>query len=357
MTRREQQRRLPVSEQAAEWLVALDDGGLNSNEKAAFLTWLKQSPLHIREFLQLSALHVELAQNAQPETDIAVLVAAAKADVIDLASEQPAESETKPPKRRRRWWQAAAVLVIGVTLASGWWLGGRGPGETVYATDIGEQRSIVLDDGSVILLNTLSEVRVNYDADRRSVQLRHGEALFDVAKSATRPFIVDAGAMQLEVLGTRFNIYRQADETVLTVVEGEVAVSTAAKTSMGRSGSSIIIDEAEPLTATAGQQVTVANKSGAISRLAVLEAAPATAWTERKLVFNAVPLIDVAEEFNRYNRRPMWIEDDALADRPITGVFKAHDADLLAAFLANQPGIVVEQRGDGIHVRAATDAQ
>lgn len=347
MTRGRNQRALPVSEQAAEWLVALDDGGLDTAAKRAFLAWLKQSPSHIREFLQLSALHVELAQNSELNQTIEELVAAAHTDVVALPDEKIDAPPTRSVSRWRPLWSLAAALLVGIALATTYFLQSTTQVETAYQTALGEQRSIALDDGSVIVLNTLSNVRVHYSDDERRVALLGGEVLFDVAKDVDRPFVVDAGTMQLEVLGTRFNVYRQAEETVLTVVEGEVAVLNAEQT-----GALATLPE-PPITATAGQQVIIENASGAVTQEQIPEASPAIAWTERKLVFNAVPLIKVAEEFNRYNRRPLTISDKRLANRPITGVFNAHDADLLAAFLANQPGIVVERRNDGTHVRAA----
>ena len=351
MTRKVTQRALPVSEQAAEWLVALDDGDLNADAKREFHAWLKQSPDHIREFLQLSALHVELAQNPELNQTIDDLVAAARADVLTLESANTTIDHAVHFKQPRRYWQAAAAVLLSITIAGGYWFTQDLVTDTsdpsTYQTALGEQRSIALDDGSVIVLNTLSNVRVHYDEEERRVQLLAGEVLFDVAKDPERPFVVDAGAMQLEVLGTRFNVYRQKEETVLTVVEGEVAVLNAEQ-----AGSVATLPE-PPVTATAGQQVVVENASGAVTQEAIPESSPAIAWTERKLVFQAVPLIEVAEEFNRYNRRPLTISDSGLANRPITGVFNAHDADLLAAFLANQQGIVVERRSDGIHVRAA----
>ena len=350
MTRKVKKRTLPVSEQAAEWLVALDDGGLDAAAKREFLAWLKQSPDHIREFLQLTALHVELAQNPELNQTIEELVAAANADVVDLDSGNKPKIEPSPKRNPRRTWQAVAAVLLSVTLAGGYWLtqevASDFEGPSTYQTALGEQRSIALDDGSVIVLNTLSNVRVHYTNNQRRVALLAGEVLFDVTKDPDRPFVVDAGSMQLEVLGTRFNVYRQTEETVLTVVEGEVAVLNADQT-----GAVATLPD-PPITARAGQQVIIENASGAVTQEEIPEASPAIAWTERKLVFNAVPLIEVAEEFNRYNRRPLTISGGTLANRPITGVFNAHDADLLAAFLANQPGIVVERRSDGIHVRA-----
>lgn len=356
MTRKVTQRTLPVSEQAAEWLVALDDGGLDAAAKREFLAWLKQSPDHIREFLQLSALHVELVQNPELNQTIDELVAAAEIDVVNLdTANKPCIDQSVNFKKPHRYWQAAAALLLSITIAGGVWLTQELASDTddpsSYQTALGEQRSIALDDGSVIVLNTLSNVRVRYTGDQRRVVLLAGEVLFDVAKDVDRPFVVDAGTMQLEVLGTRFNVYRQAEETVLTVVEGEVAVLNAEQ-----AGSVATLPE-EHITATAGQQVVIENASGAVTQEQIPEASPAIAWTERKLVFNAVPLIEVAEEFNRYNRRPLRIDDSGLAKRPITGVFDAHDADLLAAFLANQPGVVVEQHDDGIHVLGTGDVE
>lgn len=347
MTRKVTQRTLPVSEQAADWLVALDDGGLDAAAKREFLAWLKQSPDHIREFLQLSALHVELAQNPELTQTIDELVATANIVKLDPASKHNIYQSVNI-KKSHRLWQTAAAILLSVTLAGGYWLTQEVASDITdpssYQTTLGEQRSIALDDGSVIVLNTLSNVRVHYDEDGRRVQLLAGEVLFDVAKDPGRPFVVDAGAMRLEVLGTRFNVYRQEEETVLTVVEGEVAVLNAEQ-----AGVVTTLPES-PIKATAGQQVVIENASGAVTQELIPEAGPAIAWTKRKLVFNAVPLIEVAEEFNRYNRRPLRIDDSGLANRPITGIFNAHDADLLAAFLANQPGVVVEQRDDGIHV-------
>lgn len=344
MTRKVTQRALPVSEQAAEWLVALDDGGLDAAARVEFLGWLRQSPDHIREFLQLSALHVELAQNPELDRTIDELVSTARADVVSLSDDRSDVPPTQSATRRLPLWSVAAMLLIGIALVTIIVLPATAPEETTYQTALGEQRSIALDDGSVIVLNTLSNVRVHYSEAERRVALLSGEVLFDVARDADRPFVVDAGSMQLEVLGTRFNVYRQAEETVLTVVEGEVAVLNAEQ-----SGRVATLPE-PPITVTAGQQVAIENASGALTQEEIPEASPAIAWTERKLVFNAVPLIEVAEEFNRYNRRRLRIDDSGLAKRPITGVFNAHDADLLAEFLANQPGVVVEQRDGSIHV-------
>ncbi|MCG8505923.1 MAG: FecR family protein [Sphingomonadales bacterium] len=352
MSRAGKKRSIPVREQAAEWLVAFDDGEIGLSEKRTFLDWLKQSPDHIKEFMQLSALHVELTQNERLQSSIDELVAAAKSEVIEFepASETaPArddkESEPQAHIVTRRWMGVAATLLIGILTAV--WVGRGAQTGHIYRTELGEQRSIALEDGSMITLNTLSEVRVTLTERSRQVKLIAGEALFDVARDPARPFYVDAGPMRLTVVGTRFNVYRQSEQTVLTVVEGRVAVAT---TSVPPAGNADPSAESR-LLANAGDQVAVAVDGSGVTRAEIPAAEASTAWTERKLVFEDRPLADVAEEFNRYNRLPIKVDDPELGSRRITGVFNAHDAELLGTFLGNQPGIEVQRDSTGIHIR------
>ncbi len=352
MSRAGKKQSIPVREQAAEWLVAFDDGEIEVSEKRKFLGWLKQSPDHIKEFMQLSALHVELTQNDRLQSSIDELVAAAKSGVVEL---EPAtvttpdrddeKSEPQAHAVTRRWMGVAATLLIGVLTAV--WVGRGAQTGHVYRTELGEQRSIALEDGSMITLNTLSEVRVALTERSRQVKLIAGEALFDVAKDPARPFYVDAGPMRLTVVGTRFNVYRQSEQTVLTVVEGRVAVATTSAPPAGNADSSAD----SRLMANAGDRVAVAVDGSGVTRAEIPAAEASTAWTERKLIFEERPLADVAEEFNRYNRLPIKVDDPELGSRRITGVFNAHDAELLGTFLGNQPGIEVQRDATGIHIR------
>jgi len=359
MSKADRKRSMPVSEQAAEWLVAFDDGEMDVAEKQQFLLWLKQSPAHIKEFLQLSAMHVELSQNDEIQKSIADLVVAATSEVVEISPptspRSPSHDEATLTLTRRsslRWLGIAATVVLAVSTATWVWVGQGGlESGQLYRTELGEQRSIALDDGSMITLNTLSELRVTFTEQSREVALLSGEALFDVAKDAARPFTVDAGSMQLTVVGTRFNVYRQREQTVLTVVEGKVEVAAVPM---------IPISAAEQpgtatLTAIAGDQVAVDKSGSGVTRATLPTAEATTAWTERKLIFQNRPLADVAEEFNRYNHRPLIVDDAELATRPITGVFNAHDAELLGTFLDNQPGIEVHRDDGAMHVRKSTE--
>jgi len=255
----------------------------------------------------------------------------------------------------------AASVVLGLAAGSVFLLM-PGSGEQTFRTARGEQRSIVLEDGSLVVLNTLSEIRIDLTSSSRRAVLTAGEALFDVAKDPDRPFTVDAGPLAIRVTGTRFNVYRQQARTVLTVVEGKVEV-TPAETSRVLPGERAIAydDERHPaaealgqpatptVTVTAGERVAV-DVDGGMDRDVPVNLERATAWTQRRLIFDNESLARVSEEFNRYNRLPVIIEDSSCAGRRITGVFNATDTRTLVAFLERQQGITVRRDPDAIRV-------
>jgi transmembrane sensor len=96
---------------------------------------------------------------------------------------------------------------------------------TAFTTGVGEQRMITLQDGSRIYLNSDTRLTVRLDKNRRLVRLAGGEALFDVAKNPSRPFIVDAGEMQVRAVGTEFVVRRDPHELAVTLVEGTVRIA------------------------------------------------------------------------------------------------------------------------------------
>lgn len=347
-----------IAEQAADWLLRLEDKDATATEAELleFSAWLQRSPQHIEEFLQVSALHAELSSAGEVAFPaVQILVDAARLNVVEIAStDEPTQAVPPPEQRRvrlRRLIGGAAGVVLLAMVTQHFVIDPAdiavvtAPGQT-FSTDVGEQRSVVLADGSVVNLNTRSTLNVRFTQASRVVELTAGEAIFDVHKEASRPFLVKSGRSVVEAVGTRFNVYRQAKQTVVTVVEGNVAVSSqTARTS----------DSDTPITDQAGKNKRVAVvrlqpggqvavlKSGAISATRTVDSSKATAWTERRLVFDAEPLQFVARELNRYNRRRVSIGDVRIATRSISGVFNASDPETLLAFLKTVGDIRVER--------------
>jgi transmembrane sensor len=178
------------------------------------------------------------------------------------------------------------------------------------STDIGERSLLVLADGSKVTLNTASSVHADYAGHERRVTLVRGEAFFDVAKNATRPFIVSAGSRQVIAVGTAFDVRLQDRQVKVTLVEGRVRVVRAA-------------DPVQPVSAVmleAGSAL-VAKEDGA-DRVERLDTVRATSWRSGRLVFDGERLADVVAEMNRYSREKLEIADPALEGKKVSGVFE-----------------------------------
>lgn len=346
----------PIAEQAARWWVVLNEEGCTAADREAFAVWVQRSPERVEAFLRMSmvssALHSsEIRWPDTPMEDLIQQARAATAKVIPLHHASKAATGATEPVRNSLWrrntrrFLAASAAAL---FAAAWVLWTAGPDR--YRTGLGEQRSVVLGDGSIVTLNTSSEIGVEYGEERRFIRLRSGEALFNVAHDVARPFDVAAGNITVRAVGTQFNVDRRADRTTVTVVEGTVRVSTSMdgpqRTAPGSNRA-----PAEPLEELiiAAQQIVV-TPSGMTAPERVPDVAPVTAWTQRQLVFENQPLSEVTAEFNRYNRRRILIEAAELQSLRVTGVFQTNDSASLLAFISAIPGVDVQPDGDGHHV-------
>jgi transmembrane sensor len=225
-----------------------------------------------------------------------------------------------------------------------------------YTTQVGERLSITLVDGSSVELNARSKIRVRFSKVERDVELVNGQALFEVAKDKARPFIVRSGEAVVRAVGTQFDVYRRKNATTVTVIEGRVAVlmplapnSSATdndRTLVATSGSRETRSPA--VFVAAGEQVIVTNQIVRAPQRA--DVAVATAWTQRRLVFESSALSDVIEDFNRYNTRQLVIEDPQLNDFHVSGVYSSTDPASLIRFLRAQPGVEVIEMDEEVRI-------
>jgi transmembrane sensor len=422
-----------IYEEACAWFVESRAGDLDDAGRREFDRWVRKSPEHLSAYLEIAAIWHEgpsLDPESQWTTDTLIELALESDDdnVVALVSgaitekavsaeetfrTQSAPASTticprEPPPRKAPFtgWRrfAIAASIAGLTILAGA-LGLLELSSPIYATALGEQRSIQFEDGSTVELNSHSKIRVKYSKQERDVELLEGQALFHVAHDVSRPFIVAVGATRVRAVGTQFDVYKKSNGTVVTVVEGRVAVYSApqgllsessgavpmlpvpaqapasssgsmsprkrsvapSSTASSASGSAASIPEEQtvqpkPPTAgltgrsslllAAGEQVTVT--AGEAQKTANPNIAGATAWREREIVFEAATLGDVAEEFNRYNQRQLVIKDPALYGFHISGVFSSTDPNSLIKFLQQRPGVKVTEEGSEIRVERAT---
>ncbi len=359
-----------IYEEACAWFVECRGGDLDEAARREFDHWLRKSPEHLSAYLETAAIWHEgpaLDSERKYGSDRLIAEAAAGADnIVPFSGAVSSEPEFRDPQgtprfrgsiaqgssssrprgggMRRRHWAAIAASVASLAGALLWLAVFRVP---TYVTAVGEQRSLVLADGSTITLNSRSKIEVRYSKRERNVELLEGQVLFHVSKDAARPFVVRSGATRVRAVGTQFDVYRKHDDTVVTVVEGRVAVFTPQAASVAPLSA---VDPGGPgtIVASAGEQLRVT--ADEVRRSDHANVAGATAWIQRQLVFESMPLSEVAEEFNRYNEQRLVIVDPGLDTFHISGVFSSTDPASLLRFLRTRPGLRVVEKNSEIRI-------
>lgn len=203
---------------------------------------------------------------------------------------------------------------------------------TRYQTAVGERSTVTLKDGSSVVLNTASELRVRFTAAERIVELARGQAYFAVAKDQRHPFVVLAGGRRITALGTAFDVRLDRDQVQVVLVEGRVAVNAVA---VPRNRI-----ELEP-----GERFI--SKSGTAGSVSTANVASATSWRGGRVVFNATPLADAIAEVNRYRERPITLGDPAIAGLKISGTYRISEVDRFPQALASYYPLEIAARPSG----------
>jgi transmembrane sensor len=293
-----------VLDAAIAWQLSLDSGDGSAVEQQEFAKWLASDEEHARAWRQLGMLDQRFS------------VAAGPARAALLQSRHGIRQRVRKLGRGL----ASIVLVCGLGLFAGeryvpihYWLADQ-------RTATGEQRTLKLDDGTSINLNTHSAIDVRFDEQRRLIVLQEGEILVETGHDDSRPFYVQTRDGSLRALGTRFIVKREDDATRLSVLQSAVAAQPEALH--------------QEHVFKAGQQVLM--RSDGLGPL--LAVTPATdAWTRGMLVVDNARLGDVIEELGRYRTGHLGV-DDNVADLRITGSFPLHDTTLaLNALLPTLP--------------------
>ena len=352
MISNEEQVRAAIAEQAGEWFVANDEGPLDAQDSAALAAWLKTSPVHVEEFLGVSTIARDLKE-AHTDAEYSLEAILARAQAADDTPLQPLRSRAIDAVKgitSGRWLTAALTMAACAVLSLGvlWKWNVRQPIEHPLAPDgmtalhfetrHGEQLSRRLADNSILHLNTDSAVTIRYGKAERLVMLTSGQADFEVAHEPNRAFRVIAGSAEVVDLGTKFDVRLEHDSTVVTVVEGRVAVGPSSMLEKHGTNSS---PPSRFVQLSADQQILVSEGEWPAVPVAV-DAQRTTAWLHRQIIFDHEPLEHVAAEYNRYTSKPIEIATPALRNLQISGVFATDDPEAFIAFLRSLKGVRVE---------------
>lgn len=205
------------------------------------------------------------------------------------------------------------------------------PTPVVYSTVKGQHRTITLDDGSVVTLDTATTVQTAYSANRRDIALLQGQAFFRVAKDKARPFVVEVGDRKVTAVGTAFDVRMDGERVRVALIEGRVHVDPLKPKGLARWVPSIGRE-----TLDAGQEL-VASRDGAMS-VSTTDVERMVQWQQDQLIFRDDTVEGAVAEFNRYSNQPIVIDDPRVASLRVSGVFRTdRQENFLAALTTYYP--------------------
>jgi len=303
----------PIAREAARWWLHAHD---EQRDEAAFSQWYEADPRHAAQYQHL--LQLWQAGAALPSL------------------------QRQQQRRQRRRLREAGIAVLLLCALGLYTRHNALPPEQTLRTASGEIEDVRLQDGSRLQLSPDSELGVRIDADRRALQLRHGQAWFQVAADRNRPFQVHTPHGTVTALGTAFDIAVSGDASIVTVTEHQVRVDSGTGSSEAAAGQQLRFDGTAPSAA--------------------LAAAPAQlAWRDRRLAWVSAPLAAVVQDLDRWHGGHTWIAGDALRQQPVTVLADADTAARSRDQLAAELHVRVVRIGPNLQVwlpaKASSDAR
>jgi transmembrane sensor len=323
-----------VASEAAVWQARLLAGRLGKAEQARLDAWLAADPAHAEQLREMQAIHAAAKNLAETP------------EILALRHETLARVALR--RQQQRWRHAVAAGAAAVLVAGGGWLAvGRvqlasGPAHeaaapsTLYETAAGERTTVVLPDGSVAELDARSRLRASFSPTARSLRLEQGQALFEVAKDARRPFRVEAAGQTITAHGTRFNVRLGDRRLEVALIEGKVAVTSGAR----------------PATAMAPHDLLRID-DGVLSLTRVQNIERFASWREGLIILENARLDDAVAEINRYSADQIRLSDPELAGLRLSGAFRVEQTEGFVEALEMYFGLKVVSRSAGVIVLGA----
>jgi transmembrane sensor len=306
-------------QQATEWFVQLDASEVTDTTKTAFFSWLDKDVANQSAYIEIEKLWGQL----------------------EITRHLPLEASPRTLDWLSRLLDSRGALGAFVTatvvlgLVTLFYMVPAQPNEYQYATAVGERGDFRLEDGSLLQLNTDSLVTVRMEESQRLLTLQKGEVYFDIAHNANRPLVVQTNDGAVRVLGTRFNIHKKDSGTVVSVIEGLVAVASGAQASQ-MSG-----PDFEPEYTLAANQQTQLTKNQLVPKPIEISSQNVLAWRRGKLIYEGSTLSEVVHDLNRYFPGTIRLEDPTLGALEIVGVLNLRNRSATLAALEATFGVQV----------------
>ena len=324
----EHETREALRDEAVAWLVRVQSDTATAEDWSALTDWLEGSQTRVAAFedaelilADLDARKAEVA-NALPQT---------APNVVSFPKRAPARPS-------RRAWAGAAIAASLAVMVGGPALWKASQGElTTYETQPGEVRQIALADGSRVTLDGGSTLSVRLGWRERRVEMGLAQASFDVAKDASRPFVIGVGDQRVRVVGTEFNIRNDAKSVRVTVRRGIVEVAQRKAT------------DAQPIRLTVGEELRHV-QGAATSSVKRVDPNGAFAWGQRQIIADNETLSDIVADLNRRFPTPIRLAP-SLANKRFSGVLALDDQDTIVKLLAGYAGVEAHRANGEIVLR------
>lgn len=309
---------------ASDWFLLRKDGAIDPRRETAFEAWLAADPARAADYAEVAATHHAARSALDWQT-------------TQRAAEAHAASQRMRLQRRSLGGLAVAAAIALVTFAGLYAPGFLG---SSFRTSVGERKVVTLEDGSTVHLNGATEIVVRFRDSERAIELKSGEALFEVAKNPARPFRVHAAGQVVEAVGTAFDVDLQAASVDVAVREGRVAFGDAA------------VPVAARLQLAEGQAVTTAGSTiGPVRAVAVEQIG---AWRRDVLAFQDTKLATIVVALGRHYAGDFRITDPKLKERRFTGTITLRDRTQTMQALERALGVTIRARdGDRFEFVAA----
>lgn len=292
-----------VSEKAARLALGARTGAAEG--EAALDAWLAEDDAHIEAYADALLVWEQLGQ---------------------VAPDWPSEHLRGQVTRRRLLAGALSLVVGGLFGVTGW-----KTFRADYVTGIGEQRLVRLEDGTRVVLNTNSAIKLHYEKNIRRVRLLRGEALFDVAHDTARPFVVEASDKYVRAVGTSFVVRADKDMVEVILLSGRVDI--------GENGG----NKPKRLSLKPGDRLRETGEGQMLDR-PVIDAV--TAWRKGQIILDGVPLDRAVAEMNRYTRKPIVVKGYPEGPQKLSGVVRIDEPEVFVATVARVYGLRLETTPD-----------
>lgn len=276
--------RLRQLNEAAEWVVRLGNTAPREEEVAEWLRWCDQVDGNLEAFEQLQG------------------------DWRDLGAVRIGRVSILKTKKRAalRWAGLAAALAIAAVGLTYWW---ERPPLAIALESASRSRSATLPDGSSLVLSARSALDINFTGRERRLSLNRGEGYFRVQHDARRPFVVQAGGLEVTAIGTIFDVRRDRDVIIVTVAEGSVGIVSDAGGESGRRAS---------WQASAGYQLSY-QPGARTASLVRVDPERVMGWHDGELAYVSAPISAVIDDINRYSDRHILVRDPDFARQTYSG--------------------------------------